>query len=100
MTKRQKERLVTEGAGFAELLAACKPRRLKAIEMLVILDQTVTPFSASSAKRCTWKALSVPASGNADRDAPPVQSRNGCTRRIAQRHHCGIAELIKRIESS
>ena len=33
LTKRQKERLVAEGA-------ACKPRRLKAIEMLVILNQT------------------------------------------------------------
>ena len=38
LTKRQKERLVAEGAGFAELLS--KPRRLKAIEMLVILNQT------------------------------------------------------------
>ncbi len=38
LTKRQKERLVAEGAGFAELLSSL-PQRLKAIEMLVILNQ-------------------------------------------------------------
>ncbi len=41
LTKRQKERLVAEGAGFGVRsgYAVCKPWRLKAIEMLVILNQ-------------------------------------------------------------